>query len=83
MRIPEFGGLGEGHVATLAHPHGLRVLFADDLATAPAVARAPAGGALGQLAYPRTEDVLAIPSLCPHNIHDALPPDYAGFGSVN
>ncbi|WP_159080614.1 methionyl-tRNA formyltransferase [Nocardia suismassiliense] len=85
---PEFGGLGEGHVATLAHRHGLRTLFADDLATAPGVAGALTAAAPEVLvsANWRTrvpEDVLAIPSLCPLNIHDALLPDYAGFGSVN
>ncbi len=85
---PEFGGLGAGHVAAIAHQLGLRTLIADDLADAPEVVQALRTLAPEVLvsANWRTrvpEDVLAIPSLCPLNIHDALLPDYAGFGSVN
>lgn len=29
------------------------------------------------------EQALRIPSRCPINVHDALLPGYAGFGSVN
>ncbi|WP_280276775.1 hypothetical protein [Nocardia wallacei] len=84
---PEFGGLGEGHVATLAPPapsaRPVRRRPGNRTRGGPSARRGRALGALGQLAYPRTEDVLALSPLCPQNIHDALLPDYAGFGSVN
>jgi len=84
---PDFGGLGENPVVAVARRHGLPVVSARD-AGEPHALQALQDSAPQVLvsANWRTrvpEQALTIPTLFPINIHDALLPGYAGFGSVN
>ncbi|MEW2033816.1 methionyl-tRNA formyltransferase [Streptomyces roseifaciens] len=84
---PAYAGLREQHVVTLAEKLGLPFRFArraDEPQVLP-VLREAAPEVLVSANW-RTrlpESVLNIPTRYPVNVHDALLPAYAGFGSVN
>jgi folate-dependent phosphoribosylglycinamide formyltransferase PurN len=84
---PSFGGLDEDHVASLSSWLELPTLYARN-AGEDHVIRAikdcePEVLVSANWRTTVPEPVLEIPSRYPVNIHDALLPGYAGFGSVN
>ncbi|MGH3845411.1 MAG: methionyl-tRNA formyltransferase [Pseudonocardiaceae bacterium] len=83
----DFAGLGDNDVAPLAEWLGLPMLLARNAGEPHVVDTLDdIGPDVLVSANWRTkvpENVLRIPSYYPINIHDALLPDYAGFGSVN
>ncbi|MFD9909955.1 methionyl-tRNA formyltransferase [Streptomyces sp. NPDC059063] len=83
----DFGGIGEDHVVRLTEELGLDPLFARKAGEPHVVAalREAAPEVLVSANWRTTvpEAVLDIPTRHPLNVHDALLPAYAGFGSVN
>jgi methionyl-tRNA formyltransferase len=83
----DFGGLGEDHVIRLAERLGLHVVLARN-AGEPQVLDALRAAGVDTLVSANWRTTvpaaaLEIPRLVPLNVHDALLPSYAGFGSVN
>ncbi|MCR6482859.1 methionyl-tRNA formyltransferase [Amycolatopsis sp. OK19-0408] len=84
---PDFGGLGEDHVVRLTERLGLPTLFARNAGESHVLEalREAAPEVLVSANWRTTvpELTLEIPTRYPLNVHDALLPTYAGFGSVN
>ncbi|MEU1671092.1 formyltransferase family protein [Streptomyces roseifaciens] len=84
---PAYAGLREQHVVTLAEKLGLPFRFArraDEPQVLPVLREAAPEVLLSANWRTRLpESVLNIPTRYPVNVHDALLPAYAGFGSVN